>query len=50
MKSTLRAALHAGRPAFGNWLQFGDPSISDVMAQAGFDWHGIDLEHSVIGI
>lgn len=50
MKNTLRATLQAGRPAFGSWLQFGHPGVAEIMAQAGFDWIGIDLEHSAIGI
>jgi 2-dehydro-3-deoxyglucarate aldolase len=35
---------------YGSWLQFGHPGIAEVMAQAGFEWLGIDLEHSVIGL
>lgn len=50
MKNTLRASLKKGLPTFGSWLQFGDASVAEVMAQAGFEWLGIDLEHSVIGI
>jgi 2-keto-3-deoxy-L-rhamnonate aldolase RhmA len=50
VKNALRATLRAGRPSFGSWLQFGHPAIAEVMAQAGFDWIGIDLEHSVTGM
>jgi 2-keto-3-deoxy-L-rhamnonate aldolase RhmA len=50
MKNGLRASLKDGRPAFGSWLQFGDANVAEVMAQAGFEWLGIDLEHSVIGL
>lgn len=50
MKNTLRESLKKGIATFGSWLQFGDASVAEVMAQAGFDWIGIDLEHSVIGI
>ena len=50
MKNGLRAALRAGRPVFGTWLQFGHTAIAEVLAQAGFEWIGIDLEHSVIGL
>jgi 2-keto-3-deoxy-L-rhamnonate aldolase RhmA len=50
MRNGLRAALRSGRPAFGSWLQFGHTGVAEVMAQAGFEWLGIDLEHSVIGI
>lgn len=50
MKDLLRKALRAGRPTFGSWIQFGDSGIAEVMASAGFDWLGIDLEHSAIDL
>lgn len=50
MKSGLRETLRGGRPSFGSWLQFGHPGIAEAMAQAGFEWIGIDLEHSVISL
>lgn len=50
MKNTLRLTLRERRPAFGSWIQFGDPAIAEIMAQAGFDWLGIDLEHSAIDL
>jgi len=50
VKSHLRASLRAGRPVFGSWLQFGHRGVAEVMARSGFDWIGIDLEHSGIGI
>lgn len=50
MKSTLRATLREGRPAFGSWLQSGDSAVAEVMARAGFDWLAIDLEHGTVGL
>lgn len=50
MKNGLRQAFREGRPSFGSWIQFGHPGVVEVMAQAGFAWLGIDLEHSVIGL
>lgn len=50
MRNTLHAAMREGVATFGSWLQFGHTSIAEVMAQAGFDWLGIDMEHSAIGI
>lgn len=32
----------------GSWITLGHPSIAEVMADAGFDWLCVDLEHSVI--
>ena len=50
MNNSLRAALHADRPMFGSWIQFGHTGVAEVMARAGFDWLAIDLEHSTIDI
>jgi 2-dehydro-3-deoxyglucarate aldolase len=50
MKPGLRSALREGRPCFGSWIQFGDAGVAEVMATAGFDWLGIDLEHSAIDL
>jgi 2-keto-3-deoxy-L-rhamnonate aldolase RhmA len=32
----------------GSWITLGHTSIAEIMADAGFDWLCIDLEHSVI--
>lgn len=32
----------------GSWVTIGHPSVVEVMAQAGFDWLAVDMEHSVI--
>lgn len=50
MKNTLRDALRSGRTVYGSWIQFGHPGIAELMARSGFDWIGIDLEHSAIDI
>lgn len=34
--------------SLGSWISLTNPSIAEVMADAGFDWLCIDLEHSVI--
>lgn len=31
----------------GSWITLNNPSIAEIMADAGFDWLCIDLEHSV---
>lgn len=46
--ATLKARLAAGELTIGSWIQFGHPSIGEVLGAAGFDWLVIDLEHSVI--
>ncbi len=37
-----------GNITIGSWITLGHPSITEIMAGAGFDWLCIDLEHSVI--
>jgi 2-dehydro-3-deoxyglucarate aldolase len=33
--------------SIGSWITIGNPSIAEIMADAGFDWLCIDLEHTV---
>jgi 2-keto-3-deoxy-L-rhamnonate aldolase RhmA len=35
--------------SLGSWLTIGDLQVAEIMADAGFDWLCVDLEHSVIG-
>ncbi|MBI2870175.1 MAG: 4-hydroxy-2-oxovalerate aldolase [Candidatus Omnitrophica bacterium] len=37
-------------PLFGAWTQFGHPSITEIFAASGFDFIGIDMEHSTIAL
>jgi 2-dehydro-3-deoxyglucarate aldolase len=32
----------------GSWITMGDGSIAEIMAQSGFDWLVVDMEHSAI--
>ena len=41
------AILDQNKFQLGSWISLGHPSIAEVMADAGFDWLCIDLEHSV---
>jgi 2-dehydro-3-deoxyglucarate aldolase len=50
VKNTLRSAFRSQRATFGSWIMFGHVAIAEVMAQAGFDWLTVDMEHSAIGI
>lgn len=38
------------RVSIGSWLTLAHPAIAEIMANAGFDWLAVDLEHSVITI
>jgi len=47
-KNPVKAALAAGKPQVGTWLSFGDVFTARLMAQVGFPWLTVDLEHSPI--
>jgi 2-keto-3-deoxy-L-rhamnonate aldolase RhmA len=34
--------------SIGSWITLNNPAIAEIMADAGFDWLCIDMEHSVI--
>lgn len=34
-------------PNIGSWITLNHPSIAEIMADAGFDWLCVDMEHSV---
>ncbi len=48
MKKTLKEKQKNKELSIGSWLTIGHPSIAEIMANAGFDWLTIDMEHSVI--
>ena len=33
--------------SIGSWITLNHPSIAEIMADAGFDWLCVDMEHSV---
>ena len=37
-------------PSIGSWITLGHPAIAEIIAEAGFDWLTVDLEHSTITI
>ncbi len=36
--------------SIGSWVTIPNPSITEIMAKAGFEWLVVDMEHSSIGI
>jgi len=44
--NTVKAALRAGQAQVGTWLSLGSPLAARYMAQVGFDWLNVDIEHS----
>ena len=46
----LKECLRSGISTIGSWITLGHVGIAEIMANAGFDWLVVDLEHSVIPI
>ena len=38
--------LRSGQPVFGGWLMTGNPAVAEIMAAEGFDFIGVDMEHT----
>jgi len=45
MANKLRQLLQSGKPAIGTWIACSDPYFVEMMADLGFDWLLIDMEH-----
>ena len=43
--NTVKRRLKAGERTAGAWLQLCSPIAAEIMADAGFDWLLIDMEH-----
>lgn len=50
MPKSLKKRLKKRELTIGSWLQIGSPIVAEIMAQAGFDWLVVDMEHSAISI
>jgi 2-dehydro-3-deoxyglucarate aldolase len=42
--------LKRNEPALGGWIMIGHPVVSALMASEGFDWIGVDLEHTATSL
>ena len=47
---SLRDKIQTGTLTIGSWITLAHPAIAEIMANSGFDWLVVDLEHSVITI
>jgi 2-dehydro-3-deoxyglucarate aldolase len=48
MDNKIKRMLARGEPAVGTWHMIGHPVVSEILAQAGFDWIALDMEHGVM--
>jgi 2-dehydro-3-deoxyglucarate aldolase len=46
--TTLKQKLKNRETTIGSWVTIGNQAIIDILAEAGFEWLTIDLEHTVI--
>jgi 2-dehydro-3-deoxyglucarate aldolase len=44
----VKQKLRDGRPTIGSWIMIGDLASAEIMADAGFDWITVDMEHTSI--
>ncbi|TBL77858.1 HpcH/HpaI aldolase family protein [Paenibacillus thalictri] len=49
-ENTVKRRLREGKPSVGTWLSIPSPYTSEVMAQAGYDWLVIDMEHNPMSV
>lgn len=42
--------LLKGEVSFGSWMQIGHPVVAEILAQVGFDWIALDMEHSDMSV
>ena len=49
-RSELRRRLRSRERLFAGWVSFAQASITEILAQAGFDFIAIDMEHSTITV
>lgn len=45
---SLKKRIKAGELTLGSWITIGHPNVAEILANAGFDWLVIDIEHNPI--
>lgn len=50
LNRTLRKRIKASELTLGSWITIGHPNVAEILANAGFDWLVIDIEHNPIDI
>jgi 2-dehydro-3-deoxyglucarate aldolase len=46
----LKARIARRELTIGSWLNLGNPAVAEIMADAGFDWLVVDLEHTTTSL
>lgn len=50
MNNSLKNKLKSNVLTIGSWITLGHTSIAEILANAGFDWLVVDMEHTTISI
>lgn len=50
LNSALRKKIRNNELTLGSWITIGHPNVAEILANAGFDWLVIDIEHNPIDI
>ena len=50
LSKDLKNKLSNRQLVFGSWVSFSHPSITEIFASQGFDFHAIDMEHTTISL
>lgn len=50
MSVSLKRNLANRVPTIGSWISLASAETCEIMARSGFDWLGIDMEHTAIGV
>ncbi|MBO7636920.1 MAG: hypothetical protein J6S89_10120 [Paludibacteraceae bacterium] len=48
LDNTLREKIKARELTLGSWITIGHPNVAEILANAGFEWLVIDIEHNPI--
>lgn len=48
MNHSLRKKIRNNELTIGSWITIGHPNVAEILANAGFDWLVIDIEHNPI--
>ena len=46
----LKQRINDGELTIGSWITLGNNAIAEILANAGFDWLVVDLEHTTISL
>ena len=49
-RGSFKNRIRSGQVVYGGWTSLGHPSIAEMLCAAGFDFIGIDMEHSTLSL